>query len=448
MENNLYVRFRKYIAEHSLVGEDDRMLLAVSGGVDSMVMMSLFAEGGYDMAVAHCNFQLRGEESYEDEVLVEKEAERYGVPFYNRRFDTAGEMERTGESVQIAARRLRYEWFDELRREHGYTVVAIAHHADDSIETFFINLFRGTGLKGLTGISIVNGRVVRPLLFATRRGILDYAHAHKVPFREDSSNRSTKYLRNKIRLGIVPRLQEINPMFTDVMGRNLQRLTDAQLFINHGIERIRTEVEEHRDGMIYIYPDRIDAGFPVGFVLYELLNAYGFRGDVVDSLCEALRDGVSGKRFYARDMVAYTDRGTVIVAPITEEDTCSVEVAKGQSKMYCGNSVLFFRTLDVDALESLNVPPEMALIDAGLLSYPLEVRRWRDGDSFVPFGMSGHKKVSDYLVDAKVPLVEKQRQFVVVSGGEIVWLVGRRIDDRYKVTSKTENVLKIIKEII
>lgn len=448
MENNLYVRFGKYIRDHNLVEPHERVLLAVSGGVDSMVMMSLFARAGYDMGVAHCNFQLRGKESVEDEELVEKEAARLGVPFYNRRFDTAAEMERTGESVQLAARRLRYAWFEELCREHGYTVIAIAHHADDSIETFFINLFRGTGLKGLTGISIVSGRVIRPLIFATRREILEYATANKIEFREDSSNRSTKYLRNKIRIGLIPRLREINPSFTDVMGRNIQRLTDAQLFINHGIETIRAKVEERRDGLVYIYPDRIDPDYPKGFVIYELLTAYGFKGDVVDSLVVNLREGATGKRFYSRDHVAYTDRGTIIVAPITEEDCCSVAVQKDTRKAYAGNSVYYFHLLDIDALESLESPPYIALVDADKLTFPLEVRRWRDGDSFVPLGMVGRKKVSDYLIDAKVPLAEKRRQFVVVSGDEIVWLADHRIDDRYKITSKTENVLRIIKEAI
>ena len=197
-------RFQSYVERHGLFSRDDRILLNVSGGVDSMVLLSLMASLGYRFGVAHCNFQLRGAESDEDEVIVAREAARYGVPCYNRRFDTAAEMERTGESMEMTARRLRYAWFEELRREHGYAAIAVAHHADDSIETFFINLLRGTGLRGLTGISTRMGRVVRPLMFASRREILEYAVAQKIPFREDSSNRSTKYLRNKIRLGLIP----------------------------------------------------------------------------------------------------------------------------------------------------------------------------------------------------------------------------------------------------
>lgn len=441
-------RFEDYVKSHSLFSRSERILLAVSGGVDSMVMMSLFSEGGYDVGVAHCNFQLRGEESDEDEVLVSDVAARHGLPFYNVRFDTAGEMERTGESVQIAARRLRYDWFRELCEKEGYDVVAIAHHADDSIETFFINMLRGTGLRGLTGINRVNGRVVRPLLFASRREILDYATANGIPYREDSSNRSTKYLRNKIRLGLIPRIKEISPNFIRVMVGNVKRLTDAQLFISHAVERIRSEVETLEDGLVTIDPSKIDEGFPLDFVVYELLGKYGFKGDVVDSLMNSLRDGASGKRFYARDHMAYTDRGKIIVAHVEEDDPCSVRVESTADKVYAGNFMLMFHRLDVDDVDTLVQPQNVALLDADKLEFPLEVRRWQEGDSFTPFGMYGTKKVSDYLVDGKVPLPEKRRQFVLVSGGRIVWLVGRRIDNSYRITDETENVLKVICEVV
>lgn len=441
--------FQRYIDENNLVTHDDRILLTVSGGVDSMVMLSLFVRCGYAVGVAHCNFQLRGAESDEDELLVRDEAARYGVPWYNRRFETAAEMERTGESMEMAARRLRYAWFDELSRAEGYTAVAIAHHADDSIETFFINLLRGTGLRGLTGISIQVGKVVRPLLFASRREILEYAAANHIPYREDSSNRSTKYLRNKIRLGLIPRIREINPKFTSLMCRNLARLTDAQLFINHGIERIRETAVTSSEGIDTIHLDRIDPAFPQEFVIYELLNsAYGFKGDVIDALCRALGQGASGRRFYARDHVAVTDRGRILVAPIAPDDECLTTVEKGAPRSYCGNAVLYYEYCDIDTIKNFGVPEQIAQVDADRLQFPLTLRRWREGDWFIPFGMTGRKKVSDFLIDAKVSLPEKQRQFVLLSGEEIVWLVGRRIDDRYRLTSETENVLRITKEIV
>ena len=424
-------RFQSYVERHGLFSRDDRILLTVSGGVDSMVLLSLMASLGYRFGVAHCNFQLRGAESDEDEVTVAREAARYGVPCYNRRFDTAAEMERTGESMEMTARRLRYAWFEELRREHGYAAIAVAHHADDSIETFFINLLRGTGLRGLTGISTRMGRVVRPLMFASRREILEYAGAQKSPFREDSSNRSTKYLRNKIRLGLIPRIREINPKFTDLFAH------------------VREEVVTQADGIATIHVERIEAAYPRNFAVYELLSSqYGFKGDVCDALCRALSEAATGRRFYAREYVATVDRGRILVERIAPGDACEVTVEQGAQRSYCGNMVLYFEACDIDDIRAYDVPEQVALLDADLLRYPLRLRRWREGDTFIPFGMEGRKKVSDYLIDRKVSLPEKQRQFVLLSGDEIVWLVGRRIDDRYRLTDRTENVLRITKEII
>ena len=446
---NLLDSFQRYIDENDLATHDDRILLTVSGGVDSMVMLSLFTRCGYRVGVAHCNFQLRGAESDEDEVLVEDEAKKHGAAFYNRRFETRAEMERTGESMEMAARRLRYAWFDALSREHGYTAIAIAHHADDSIETFFINLLRGTGLRGLTGISTQVGKVIRPLLFASRKEILEYAVQNRIPFREDSSNRSTKYLRNKIRLGLIPRIREINPKFTDLMRRNIERLTDTQLFIEAAVAHMREEVVTQADGIATIHVERIEAAYPRNFAVYELLSSqYGFKGDVCDALCRALSEAATGRRFYAREYVATVDRGRILVERIAPGDACEVTVEQGAQRSYCGNMVLYFEACDIDDIRAYDVPEQVALLDADLLRYPLRLRRWREGDTFIPFGMEGRKKVSDYLIDRKVSLPEKQRQFVLLSGDEIVWLVGRRIDDRYRLTDRTENVLRITKEII
>ena len=446
---NLLDSFQRYIDENDLATHDDKILLTVSGGVDSMVMLSLFTRCGYRVGVAHCNFQLRGAESDEDEVLVEDEAKKHGAAFYNRRFETRAEMERTGESMEMAARRLRYAWFDALSREHGYTAIAIAHHADDSIETFFINLLRGTGLRGLTGISTQVGKVIRPLLFASRKEILEYAVQNRIPFREDSSNRSTKYLRNKIRLGLIPRIREINPKFTDLMRRNIERLTDTQLFIDAAVAHMREDVVTQADGIATIHVERIEAAYPRNFAVYELLSSqYGFKGDVCDALCRALSEAATGRRFYAREYVATVDRGRILVERIAPGDACEVTVEQGTQRSYCGNMVLYFEACDIDDIRAYDVPEQVALLDADLLRYPLRLRRWREGDTFIPFGMEGRKKVSDYLIDRKVSLPEKQRQFVLLSGDEIVWLVGRRIDDRYRLTDRTENVLRITKEII
>ena len=439
-------KFNDYIRQNGLCAKSDRILLAISGGVDSMVMLSLFSRAGYDIGVAHCNFQLRGAESDEDDVVVESEANRYGVPFYGIRFDTEAEMAASGESVQMAARRLRYAWFDSLCTEHGYTHIAIAHQVDDSVETFFINLLRGTGLRGLTGINVVNGRVIRPLLFAPRRDITEYAITNKIPYREDSSNSSTKYLRNKIRLGIIPRIREVYPAFTDVMTANVGRLTETQNFIDSIMETIRDMIVEREDDRVIINYSKLEAGLPLKFIIFELMHALGFRGEVTDSLCRALNEGDStGKKFYAHDMVAYIDRDRIIITPIEENDICSGEIPAGTKRICVCGTLFRFEHLDIDDIDDLNQPEHIALLDDEKVKFPLTVRRWTEGDSFVPFGMTGRKKVSDFLIDDKVAVPDKKRQLVVTSGDDIIWLVNRRIDDNYRITPQTREVLRIVR---
>ncbi len=438
--------FEKYVERHELFSHEDKILLTVSGGVDSMVMLSIFVRLGYNVEVAHCNFGLRGKESDEDTEMVLCECEKLGIVCHTKNFDTLGEMARTGDSMEMTARRLRYEWFYELCQTEGCTVIAVAHHANDSIETFFINLLRGTGLRGLTGINRQYGRVVRPLLYATRKDILEYAVQNHIPYREDSSNRSTKYLRNKIRLGLLPLLQEINPKFTALMRGNLYRLNDAQRLIDAAIDRIREVALHSENGIDTIEVGAIDPIYPRDFVIYELLNSsYGFKGDVVEELNKALKRGVTDRRFYSRDYVAYLDRGNILVAHIEEEDDCEVIVERDDMRSYCGNAVLYYEHTDIDNVDEYHLPSDVALIDEAKLQYPLRLRRWREGDTFIPFGMAGRKKVGDYLTDQKVPIVERKRQFVLVSGEDIVWVVGRRTDDRFRIGTNTENILKVTK---
>jgi tRNA(Ile)-lysidine synthase len=285
------------------------------------------------------------------------------------------------------------------------------------------------------------------MMFATRKDIHDYAVAHKIPFREDSSNRSTKYLRNKVRLGVIPMFKDINPQFVTIMRRNISRLSQAQGFINAAMDLIKRSVLQHEGDIDRLNTSAIDTLLPRNFVIYEILNSeYGFKGDVVDQLCRALDSGATGRRFYSPSRVAVIDRGDILIMPITEDDDCEVVVEKGCVRSYIGGNVLYYEYIDIDFVDSLDLGENVALLDGAKLKFPLRLRRWRDGDWFVPLGMSGRKKISDYLTDKKVPLVEKSRQFVLLSGDDIVWVVGRRIDDRYCVKRSTENVLKVIKE--
>ena len=441
--------FEKYVERHELFSHEDKILLAVSGGVDSMVMLSVFVRLGYNIGVAHCNFGLRGEESDADTEMVLAECAKLGIVCHSERFDTLGEMERTGDSMEMTARRQRYAWFNELCRTEGYKAVAVAHHSNDSIETFFINMLRGTGLRGLTGINRQYGKVVRPLLYASRKDILEYAKQNHIPYREDSSNLSTKYLRNKIRLGLLPMLNEINPRFSALMRGNLYRLNNAQQFIDAAIDNIRESALHSENGVDTINVSAISEIYPRDFVIYELLNStYGFKGDVVEELNKALKRGVTDRRFYARDYVAYLDRGNILVTKIEEEDDCEVLVDADDMRSYCGNAVLYYEHTDIDNVNEYRLPSDVALLDESKLQYPLRLRRWREGDTFVPFGMAGHKKVGDYLTNQKVSAVERKRQFVLLSGDDIVWVVGRRTDERYRIGNKTENILKITKYTI
>lgn len=437
-------RFQDYIEQNALLTKEDKVLVAVSGGLDSMALLSMLIKSGYFCGIAHCNFQLRGEESDLDEKLVGEVALHYQLPFHTNRFDTEAEIERSGESMQIVARRLRYNWFHSLLKYEGYTKIAIAHHADDSIETFFINLIRGTGLRGLTGIDLMRGDIVRPLMFATRGELEEYVKESEVPYRDDATNQSTKYLRNKIRLELIPKLMEMNEGFEHTMEGNLGRLNETLRFVDVSIESIRKDCERHSRGIVTINPQRIDSNLPLNFVLYELLDKYGFGGNVVDSLTVALKNSQTGKRFYAKEKVAYINRGKIVIAPIEKSKTSAIRIGKNEKEIEHRYN-LKFEYISAEKIENLIVPENIALLDADKLKFPLTLRRWQDGDWFIPIGMEGRKKVSDFLIDEKVSMVEKQRQDVLLSDGMIVWVVGRRIDDRYKLTEGTKKVYKIEK---
>ena len=431
--------FRQYIRSRRLTTPDDRLLVAVSGGIDSMTLLDLARrvfEGR--LAAAHCNFTLRGEESDGDQQLVESYCRQYGIPLHTIRFDTETEARTHGESIQMAARRLRYEWFDTLCDQHGYTKIAIAHHADDSIETFFINLVRGTGLRGLTGISDRRGRIIRPLLFARRDDITAYAARHAVPYREDSTNATLKYLRNRLRHDILPRFDSAsNNRFARTMEENLLRLQQTQRFIDLQIARLRAAaLDDHTIDLEQLDPECL------AFELHELLRPYGFASETVADLADLLlgHDAdndltASGKRFEAPLWSAVVDRNRLLLVPRTVEPFRDEQIAADDPRI---------EWLTVGELpESLATPANVAYLSADALKFPLTLRLWQEGDWFIPLGMVGQKKVSDFLIDAKIPVTEKARQGVLLSGETIVWLVGRRIDDRYKVRQDAHRVIRI-----
>lgn len=434
--------FEKFLNKHKLFGKQDRVLLALSGGADSVVLATLLFECGYDFSVAHCNFHLRGEESNRDEEFVTKWAKQHNKELFVRNFDTYGYMQERGISLEMAARELRYSWFESLMKEHGFHCLLTAHHADDSAETFFINLLRGTGIAGLHGILPKNGNIIRPLLFATRKSILDYAELKNIQFVEDSTNSETKFLRNKIRHRVIPMLKEISPDFDSIIRKNIERLRDTETVFRNTVENVKDEIIIRENENIKISIAELQSLNPMGIYLYEILSDYGFNESVVNNVSMVL-NAESGKRFYSKTHCLLKDREYLLIYPIEKEETETEYSIDAEI-----TSIIEPFKAKIEVLKDLNfisVPKKanVAMLDMDLLNFPLELRHWKQGDSFVPFGMRKKKKLSDFFTSNKYSLLDKERQWLLCSGDEIVWVVGKRIDDRFKVSNSTKSVLKI-----
>ena len=434
--------FKAFVDEQRLFSKDDRILLALSGGVDSVVLAELLLELGYTFSAAHCNFHLRGEESNRDAEFVIKWAERKKVKLFVQDFDTYAYMQEKGISLEMAARELRYSWFENLMQENQIDYLLTAHHADDSAETFFINLLRGTGIAGLHGILPKNGNIIRPLLFATRKSILDYAELKNIQFVEDSTNSETKFLRNKIRHRLIPMLKEISPDFDSIIRKNIERLRDTETVFRNTVENVKDEIIIREKENIKISIAELQRLHPIGIYLYEILSDYGFNESVVNNVSMVL-DAESGKRFYSKTHCLLKDREYLLIYPIEKEETETEYSIDAEI-----TSIIEPFKAKIEVLKDLNfisVPKKanVAMLDMDLLNFPLELRHWKQGDSFVPFGMRKKKKLSDFFTSNKYSLLDKERQWLLCSGDEIVWVVGKRIDDRFKISNSTKSVLKI-----
>ena len=434
--------FKAFVDEQRLFFLDVRILLALSGGVDSVVLAELLLELGYTFSAAHCNFHLRGEESNRDAKFVIKWAERKKVKLFVQDFDTYAYMQEKGISLEMAARELRYSWFENLMQENQIDYLLTAHHADDSAETFFINLLRGTGIAGLHGILPKNGNIIRPLLFATRKSILDYAELKNIQFVEDSTNSETKFLRNKIRHRLIPMLKEISPDFDCIIRKNIERLRDTETVFRNTVENVKDEIIIRENENIKISIAELQSLNPMGIYLYEILSDYGFNESVVNNVSMVL-DAESGKRFYSKTHCLLKDREYLLIYPIEKEETETEYSIDAEI-----TSIIEPFKAKIEVLKDLNfisVPKKanVAMLDMDLLNFPLELRHWKQGDSFVPFGMRKKKKLSDFFTSNKYSLLDKERQWLLCSGDEIVWVVGKRIDDRFKISNSTKSVLKI-----
>ena len=418
----------RFIEGGSLFKSGSRILVALSGGADSVALLRVLLQAGYDCEAAHCNFRLRGEESDRDEAFVRDLAGKLGVTLHVTHFDTERYASGHKISVEMAARELRYEWFERLRKNIHADVVAVAHHRDDSVETFLLNLVRGTGIDGLRGIRPVNGKIVRPLLCVSRKEILDYLSVLGQAYVTDSTNLKDEFTRNKLRLDILPVLESINPSIRDSIAETARRLSDVADVYDAAMEKAcaRVRVDERRISI----PALREEVAPKA-VLYELLYPLGFNSSQIKDIYACL-DGQSGKLFYTEDKVLLCDR---------EELVWKYKEDKGVQPVLCQKIVTCNDVFTVPHIAS------EAYLDADLITMPLVLRKWQSGDKFVPYGMKGFKKVRDYMLDRKFSLFQKDGQYVVCSGNDIVWLVGERTDNRFRITSATRRILVLRVEI-
>ncbi len=442
MRNNFYNRFKKFIEKEALFGPEEKVLLAVSGGVDSVVMAHLFHRAGYKFAIAHCNFQLREKESEADEAFVKELAGRLEAPFFVEKFDTKLYAVEYGLSIQMAARELRYAWFEELLKAQQYNYLATAHHKNDVTETVLLNLTKGSVLKGLHGILPRTNQVIRPLLFASKDEILEYAAYKKHDHREDKSNADSKYQRNLIRNEVIPLLKQINPDISETMYHAANRRFQLENWVKTFTEGIKKEiVVSTENGMKISVSDLKDKNIPPE-IFFEWVEDFGFKYVQVEELFEHL-NATESKLFLSTEFRMLKDRETISIEKTSSQDFENILIEKGKSSVAAGEFLFSMNMIHKSGIEDFN-DPSVAYLNEQKIQFPLMVRKWEHGDSFKPYGLRGRKKISDYLTDLKLSVREKEKQLVVCSGNNICWVVGHRIDDRFKVSEKTHNVLKIM----
>lgn len=430
-------KFQNHITQNFdfLIGK--KLLLANSGGLDSMIMVDLLHKLSFDMAIAHCNFQLRGIESFEDQKFVQNYADANKIDVFITQFDTTTFAKDFKLSIQVAARELRYSWFYELLETKKYDYILTAHHADDNLETFIINLIRGTGLEGLTGIPAQNGNIIRPLLIFSRQEIEQYAKENNIEWREDSSNTSDKYLRNKIRHNVVPVLKELNPEFLSSFLKTQAFLHESKTMAEDASILVYQQVAEEKGEEIHFDLNKLKKLPNYKSYLYEWLNEFKFSAweDIYD-----LVDGQSGKQVFSEGFRLLKDRDFLILCPINNEaEIEEYYIFKDQKEINIPLNLSFLKVTDTSLVSNTTI-----FVDEDKLWFPLVLRRWKHGDKFQPTGMEGKsKKVSKFFKDNKLSMIEKENSWILCSDNQIVWIVGLRQDDRFKIGNRTKKILKI-----
>jgi tRNA(Ile)-lysidine synthase len=430
-------QFLHHIEANKLCTSADKILLAVSGGVDSMVMLHLFRQAGFNVGVAHCNFQLRGEESRGDEALVNTTCIESGIPFHLKRFDTKAYAENHGISTQMAARDLRYQFFNDLLDEKEYRYIATAHHLSDSLETILLNLVRGTGIDGLTGIPVKQINIIRPLLFATRGMIIEYASFHRLNWREDSSNASDKYHRNLLRNQVIPLLKKINPSLEHNFQNTLERLKGSSVIMRTMLDQVINTAVLIKDDQLHIDKQKLSEQPSATVVLWELIKDKGF--NFVQCKDIMSNDHQTGKVFCSQTHQLTVDRNDFIISRLANKPDGDVIIEQDVNLVERGRQKLVLEVAN-GSTYSIDKSAAVAQLDWDKIRFPLTWRNWQPGDRFIPLGMRNPKKLSDFLIDIKVALPDKERVTVLESGGEIVWVVGYRVSERFKISDQTDNV--------
>jgi len=427
-----------------------KILIAISGGIDSVVLTHIFNSLNFSISLAHCNFQLRGKDSTKDEIYVKELGEKLKIPTHTIKFDTENFATENGISTQMAARELRYNWFQKIIKENQLDFIITAHHKDDIIETVLINLVRGTGLDGLTGIPEINDNIVRPLLPFSRNEILVYATRNKLHWREDESNSSIKYVRNKVRHKVVPFLKELNPNLLDTLNNTLENLKGSQQIVKDRVSNIREKATTLKNDEIHFNIEILKKLSNPKVYLYELLKAYNFTewNDVTDLL-----DAQSGKQVFSETHRLLKDRDVLILSEVLKtEKNYSFEIPEFTSKITAPIK-LKFKSIDIP-FDTKNYEnkvfgeiifdnPNNISIDYDKIQFPLTIRKWQKGDYFYPIGLNGKKKLSKFFKDQKMSLLEKENTWILCSTNDIIWVIGKRLDERFKVTKTTSKLLKI-----
>jgi tRNA(Ile)-lysidine synthase len=423
---------KSHIHKYKLVDVNDSILLAVSGGIDSMCMLHIFKSLNYRIAVAHCNFQLRGKDSDEDMLMVEKYCADHNIEFHSRAFETSGYARENKLSIQEAARNLRYNFFYELVEKHNFQKIAVAHNLNDSVETILINLIRGTSLKGLRGIAVRNNLVIRPLLGIEREQIHNYILEHRINYREDRSNVDTKYTRNKIRHIILKEIRSINPSALASMAESGNKLHEINEFYHQKLDELRTALFRYKNTSVVINTEQLLQLKPA--VRYDLLEEFSFSFDSIKKLDNSTS---IGKQFFSKNYSMLIDREVVII------DSISHQGVNEAIDLQTESGVDWFKYKFLENNSEFTIPKgsNKAALDADKVGDRCYLRNWIEGDQFVPLGMQNTKKLSDFFIDNKVPLNEKGKIPVLTNENDILWVVNHRIDDRYKVTANTKRIV-------